>query len=220
MLTAQTAWILVENGGSQTASSFDATAIKTVDGGHSWTLLGHASAGGMAVAIQFVDQVHGWIYGTASAGGALGSGDSTLLDSMDGGVTWSVAAVSHQDASSGQNTLPVPCQAGGPPSAPIFSSPKVGWLSGPICANEVFLFSSPDSGQSWRRVTLPAFPGPPSGYAPNDPPFPDSVHFASPSSGNLVVHRGFTTGANALQDAALYSTSNGGASWVAATPGG
>lgn len=102
---------------------------------------------------------------------------------------------------------------GGPIGPPSFIDARTGWV-GAFC-DRMFLSATHDGGLTWAAQGLPPFPGPaaagsgPAQYA-IDPLLP-----LSPSDGVAFVHRGATTGANALQEAAIYVTHDAGASWSA-----
>ncbi|MGH7748136.1 MAG: WD40/YVTN/BNR-like repeat-containing protein, partial [Candidatus Dormibacteria bacterium] len=110
--------------------------------------------------------------------------------------------------------LPESCPGGGPLSAPTFADAERGWL-GAFCDRE-FLYATRDGGLSWTPQPLPAFPGPastvPAGALQYDT---DSPQFVAPAVAVVFVHRGMTSGANALEDAAIVASHDGGASWNA-----
>lgn len=201
--------------GESTASNETLMVAATDDGGLHWTRTARLYANGQATGIQFVDATHGWVFATPSAGGALGSQDTTLYRTIDGGAHWQVIKPASQvrGAPGVYGILPEVCPGGGPIGPPSFIDDQTGWI-GAFCDRQ-FLYATHDGGLSWIAQQLPAFPGP---AYPEPAPLLYSVdrpQFTSSRDGKMVVHRGFTTGANALQEAAIYATHDAGASWVA-----
>jgi photosystem II stability/assembly factor-like uncharacterized protein len=208
------AWVVGFLGAHSTASFESVIVASTSNAGITWSS-SPLGVNGQAVHIQFVDASHGWVFATPSAGGVIGAGDTTLYRTIDAGGHWQAIKPASQvrqnpDVS---GTLPEACPDGGPISAPSFIDASNGWL-GAFC-DRAFFYATHDGGLSWTAQGLPAFPGPAS---PVPSPLLYSVDgplFTSPRDGVAFVKRGFTTGANALQDAAAYVTHDAGASWAA-----
>jgi photosystem II stability/assembly factor-like uncharacterized protein len=212
---AQQAWAVTEKSGFQTSSGWQATVKRTSDGGATWTTIGTAEGGGQVSAVQFVDAAHGWIFATPSAGGAGYSQDTSLLRTTDGGRSWSrVVDVGHSYPNAAA-TIPASCTGGGSVNSPVFADAMNGWL-GAFC-DHVFFYATHDGGMSWAPQALPAFPGPSWGGGGAFPIsyLTSSMHFTSAQSGRFLLSRGQTTGANALQEQALYTTGDSGATWQA-----
>ncbi len=209
------AWVLELLDGESTASNETVMVASTDDGGLHWTRTPRLYVNGQAARIQFLDATHGWVFATPSAGGALGSQDTTLYRTIDGGAHWQIIKPASQvgGAPGVYSTLPEACQGGGPIGTPSFIDAQTGWI-GAFC-DRLFLYATHDGGLSWVTQSFPPFPGP--AYA--DPAHVlygvDPAVFTSSRDGVIVVRRGFTTGANALQEAALYTTHDAGVSWVA-----
>jgi photosystem II stability/assembly factor-like uncharacterized protein len=213
---ADGAWVLEVDLARSTQSAQTVVVRSTTDGGHSWSTTPPLRVEGMASHLQFADVAHGWVFAAQVAGGAGGADVSRLYRTVDGGEDWQTVAPATQ---AGQTPgalggLPESCPGGGPLSAPTFADAQRGWL-GAFC-DRVFLYATRDGGLSWTPQALPAFPGPAS-TAPaaillynTDPP-----QFTSPTDAVIFVHRGITTGANALQDAAIAVSHDGGATWSA-----
>jgi len=209
------AWALELLDGESTASVQTLIVASTSDGGAHWTATPRFGVSGAATHVQFVDATHGWVFATPSAGGVIGSQDTTLDRTVDGGSTWQVIKPASQvrQAPGVLGTLPEACPMGGPIGAPSFIDAQTGWV-GAFC-DRMFFFVTHDGGLTWAAQGLPPFPGPPSSgpsallYA-TDPPL-----VLSASDVVAFAHRGLTTGANALQEAAIYVTHDAGASWSA-----
>jgi photosystem II stability/assembly factor-like uncharacterized protein len=208
------AWVLLLLDGESTASNETVVVASTDDGGLHWNRSARLYVNGQAARIQFADTSHGWVFATPSAGGALGSQDTTLYRTIDGGVHWQLIKAASQvgGAPGVYGTLPEACPGGGPIGPPSFIDAQTGWI-GAFCDRQ-FLSVTHDGGLSWVAQPLPSFPG----LAYAEPARVlydiDPAVFTSSRDGALVVRRGFTTGANALQEAAVYTTHDGGASWA------
>jgi photosystem II stability/assembly factor-like uncharacterized protein len=211
------AWMLVTLGAESTASHELVVVVSTTDGGRHWTTTPKHQIDGHGTAVQFVDPLHGWMFATPSAGGAVGAADTTLYRTADGGTHW--AAIKSPSQVRGDPSvvggLPEPCPMGGVIGQPTFADPKTGWL-GAFC-HESTLYVTHDGGLGWARATIPSFPGPAPSAA--DAPYLqyniDTIARLTANDALFVLDRGVTTGANALQESALYVTHDQGASWQA-----
>ncbi|TMD88043.1 MAG: hypothetical protein E6I78_01625 [Chloroflexi bacterium] len=189
-------WVLVVLGAESTASHESAVVASTADGGAHWDTTPKFAIDGSGSGIQFIDAGHGWVFGTPSAGGAIGAADTTLYRTTDGGAHW--LAIKPASEVRGDPAvvpgLPEACPMGGPIGQPTFADVQTGWL-GAFCARP-FLYVTHDGGRTWSAQNIPAFPGPGS-------PAPlynvDSLARLSGTDVVFVLHRGVTTGANALQ---------------------
>lgn len=210
------AWVLMMLGAYSTASHETVVVASTADGGRHWSMTPNFLVDGHGTGIQFSDAAHGWVFATPSAGGVIGAGDTTLYRTIDGGVHWqSIKAPSEiRGDPSVVAGLPEACPMGGPISRPTFLDPMTGWL-GAFCSRP-FFYASRDGGLSWHPQSLPPFPGSASTVPAADLRyFVDSFQAVSASELSVVVHRGITTGGNALQDAGFYVSHDGGATWAA-----
>jgi photosystem II stability/assembly factor-like uncharacterized protein len=211
------AWMLVTLGADSTASHELVVVVSTSNGGRHWTTTPKYRIDGHGTGVQFVDPLHGWIFATAGAGGAPGAADTTLYRTADGGTHWQ--AIKSPSQVRGDPSvvagLPEPCPMGGGIGQPTFADPTTGWL-GASC-HESTLYVTHDGGLGWAGASIPSFPGP----APSATDAPYLQYgidtFARLSANDVLfaLHRGVTTGANALQEAALYVTHDQGASWQA-----
>lgn len=203
------AWVLVVLGAESTASNELAVVASTADGGAHWATTPKFGIAGSGSGIQFLDTGYGWVFATPGAGGAIGAADTTLYRTTDGGAHWQ--AIKPASEVRGDPTvvagLPEACPMGGPIGQPTFVDAQTGWLGG-FCTTP-FLYATHDGGRSWSHQNLPTFPG-------TGPPAPmynvDSLARLSPTEVVFVLHRGVTTGANALQESALYMTHDAGGS--------
>ena len=211
---ADHAWIAVVRGAESTASRESAVVVSTRDGGAHWSVTPRFDVDGMAMHIQFIDPTHGWVFAGPSAGGAIGSQDTTLYRTVDAGQHWQVSKPSSQvrgnTAIAGR--LPEACPMGGPVGPPTFTNGSTGWLGG-FC-DHPFFYVTHDGGLTWAAQNLPGFPGPTSGGTSPSYAF-DSFQAITDTDFAVYGHRGFTTGGNALQEAAIYVTHDAGASWTA-----
>ncbi len=214
---AMQAWVLVVLGAESTASRELAVVASTADGGRQWSTTPKFSIDGNGIGIQFIDAAHGWVFATPGAGGVIGAGDTTLYRTGDGGHHWQ--AIKPPSEVRGDPAvfagLPEACPMGGPIGQPVFTDPQTGWL-GAFC-QQPFFYMTHNGGRRWSRQNVPAFPGAPPSSAelPYLQYYVDSIQRLSATDVVVFFHRGITTGANALQAAAIYLTHDGGNSWTA-----
>ena len=213
---ASHAWVLELVPFASTSSHMAVTVASTSDAGAHWATTPQLIVDGEATHVQFIDAVQGWVFATPSAGGVIGAGDTTLYRTIDGGTTWLAMKPPSQirQGAGARGTLPEECHGGGTIGPPSFLNARTGWI-GAFCTR-VFFYATHDGGLSWAVQGLPQFPGPayPDGSAPTLYDV-NPVEMTSADSAVMFAHRGFTTGANALQEAAIYTTRDAGASWDA-----
>jgi photosystem II stability/assembly factor-like uncharacterized protein len=213
---ADSAWVALVIGAKSTGSQETLVIASTSDAGVTWHRTPERQIDGVATRVQFVDRLAGWIFAQPSGGGAVGSEDTSLYRTVDGGEHWQVIKPASQARRDRAliGTLPEECPGGGPIGAPVFINARTGWL-GAFC-NRIAFYVTSDGGLTWSPQDLPAFPGGPSAVPPADLLFAVS-YLANPPADTFVafVHRGITTGANALQDCAMYVSHDAGHSWTA-----
>src|SRR5438128_2630241 len=160
--------------------------------------------------LRMISPQTGW---AVAAPGGKGLGH--LVRTSDGGAHWQ--AIKPPSEVRGDPAvfagLPEACPMGGPIGQPVFTDPQTGWL-GAFC-QQPFFYVTHDGGHGWSRQNVPAFPGSPPSSAelPYLQYYVDSLQRLSPTDVVVFFHRGVTTGANALQAAAIYLTHDGGNSW-------
>jgi len=211
--SATQAWVLGYLGAHSTASIQAVAIAFTSDGGEHWATVSNLTVNGQASNLEFVDSFHGWVFATPSAGGVIGAQDTTLYRTVDGGVNWQIVKPPSQVRGNPavHGTLPETCGFG-VLDAPSFMNAQDGWVAAP-CDSRPFLYVSHDGGLNWAAQSLPAFPA--TTGEPNPPAYVTrSPRFISAEDGFLIVLRGLTTGASQLQEAAIYVTHDGGATWT------
>lgn len=191
-------WLLVSEGAAMGRNPV--RVYRTTDGGTHWVLTAQSppmksnSSAGIPVscdktAIAFASATEGWLSSACVAGL---SGE--LLVSHDGGVTW------------GPQPLPVPVGMCGDEGCslkgPQFTG-GTGFLTVGSVGAAPALLVSPDLGQTWQSLPLPAG----SGVYPQ-------IRFFGPRNGMLV-----SAGPQGAIGAVFYTTSDGGQAWTAIPQG-
>ncbi len=161
------------------------------DGGTTWTMTSVPDVAGASL----LDGLNGWALSLAA-----GSGGTALLQTADGGVTWSQG--------------PVSCPADAPVAVGVSAtSASDGWLGcGGDSAhpNAKALLSTKDGGVTWTAVALTA-----GAQATAGPTGAGQL----PTDGGLIGIAAGPNGSGWLwTDAALYRTTDGGRRWAAITP--
>ncbi len=84
---------------------------KTTDGGRTWTptpvISSHPQSGQalfVLSALHFFDDQHGWLFGGFGAWDGSAGNEAALLETTDGGQTWSVHAASREDGNAPRGT--------------------------------------------------------------------------------------------------------------------
>jgi len=115
-----------------------ASALRTADGGTTWT---HLELPPATVMYSFADPRHVWAVTATDPSGT----DDRLTTSTDGGTTWEAAS------------WPAGGQVGGKgPGAPTFRPDGEGWLGGLDVRAMVLLTT--DNGRTWTSLTIPGAP--------------------------------------------------------------
>jgi len=165
----------------------------TMDGGRTWQVINSADLPENA-RIQFVDSAHGWAVASfRDAPTPRALGDSRLLASSDGGVTWT--------------NVETPCGQSFALGATLLDAAS-GWLAcggQPAGAMEPKgLYHTADAGQHWAPVSCACF-GPDTHGVPNRMPWSgylSDISFLDETHGWMDATRGV-----------LKSTDDGGLSW-------
>ncbi len=115
--------------------------IKTTDGGFSWTSIDLSAYADTAVDVKFFDANHGFI--AAGIGGLGSSSQVRVLETIDGGDTWSVRHTSSATGFWGWKLS--------------FPTPEVGYVSGESAGNPSLglMLKTIDGGQTWSEVGIP-----------------------------------------------------------------
>jgi hypothetical protein len=179
--------------------------LHTTDAGRKWNEVGYFPNGVGEARVSFLNNRQGWV--VVGNGEAMQQEPVTIYETTTGGGRWSV--ISRSNPLVGGPGIP-----GGTPGGPSVGGYKTGltvsrsepsavlWLTGQS-AGAPFLARS-IGGRHWTNLVLPT-PLPPEGGGASSPVF------SSASSGALSAWYG---GPNATTVTAVYSTANGGTTWV------
>ena len=179
--------------------------LHTTDGGKKWVETASLSGRGGDTWVRFFNDRHGWA--EVGDGLAMGQEAVTIYQTTSGGKHWSVISRS-------QPLVGGPGVPGGTPGGPPFGCDKTGfsfsgsptaaalWLTG-ASAGPPCLARSTDGGRRWIAIVLPNPSTPEGGKA--WPPV-----FSSASNGALSAWYGTAHGNVTV----VYSTADGGATWV------
>jgi photosystem II stability/assembly factor-like uncharacterized protein len=141
--SAQRAWVVGVTPGHKSV------IFGTVDAGRSWWR-SEAVAAAQPVAVDFASRSRGWLL--ESMGAAMGSNPVRVYRTADGGLRWSLAAMSQAsgEAAANGSGLPVECGKVGI----SFSSPQAGWIA-TRCNLGYSILVSRDGGAHWASKQLP-----------------------------------------------------------------
>jgi photosystem II stability/assembly factor-like uncharacterized protein len=203
-LDSQTAYLAVPNGTGAAISVY-----ATNDGGSTWRI---SEAGDKSLrdyppqnpSFTFADKEIGWILAPYDA--AMGSEDTELFQTTDGGLKWNmIAGVTY-----GQNN-PHGYPFEGIKNGVTFADRQNGFLTGFTHGNGIWLFASHDSGQNWQKqaVSIPKGYSADGGAATTYPP-----QFFGGKDGILPVS--FSTDQKRI--AMFYATHDKGKTWEQTTP--
>jgi photosystem II stability/assembly factor-like uncharacterized protein len=210
------AWVLYH---SQNEMRVPNTAVvwRTQDGGQTWQASLPLDIQGLDETfwpseLVFADAQNGWLLVHVGAG--MSHDYVALFRTQDGGQTWARLVDPYGDSNIQA------CQKTGL----VFPSAQNGWLTGD-CGGVMagaFLFQTSDGGQTWQPVTLPTPADAPNLFSDSGPLCStQSLVFSSPQAGKLIVRCMNTSVDPYVTSFYLYTTSDGGASWVpASSPAG
>ena len=201
VLDADNAWLASSLQPGSGSPDFSVAIYRTVDAGRSWQETGTAAAQqGWPASMDFVDRTHGWLF--MNLGSAAGSQGVAFYGTVDGGATWT--KLSEADTSGNPGHLPLSCSKG----APVFLNGSTGWIPGACNAGGgPFLFVTRDGGRTWNPVNIAL----PAGYSGSCMCGISSLRFSDATTGVLVLD---IYGADGALHDFLYSTPDGGTSWL------
>jgi photosystem II stability/assembly factor-like uncharacterized protein len=203
-LDSKTAYLTVPNG-----SGSSITVYATNDGGSTWR---KSEAVDKSLrdyppqnpSLTFADKENGWILAPFDA--AMGSSDTELFSTTDGGVTWNaIAGVTYGE----NNVHGYPLE--GIKSGVAFADRQNGFLTGTTHGNGIWLFASHDGGLNWQKqvVSIPKGYSADGGSATSYPP-----QFFGGKDGILPVS--FST--DQKRTTMFYVTHDSGKTWEQTTP--
>jgi photosystem II stability/assembly factor-like uncharacterized protein len=216
-LETRTAWVLY-HGQNEMAIPTTVAVWRTRDGGQTWQSSLPLDIQGLNEIfwpsdLVFADEQNGWLM--AHVGAGMSHDYVALFRTQDGGQSWTRLIDPY-----GDSEIQI-CQKTGL----VFPSAQNGWLTGD-CGGVMagaFLFQTTDGGQSWQPVTLPDPADAPRLLSDSSSGFcgTQSPVFTSPQAGKLIVRCMDTTQDPYVTQFYLYTTSDGGATWVpASSPAG
>jgi photosystem II stability/assembly factor-like uncharacterized protein len=191
VLNSNHTWVLVPG-----TDFFSGTLYRTSNGGMTWNSNPVPFGGAY---LQFLDANTG--RALADRGAAAGSEAVELLQTSDGGVTWT--SVFHDDP--GQ-----PGSSDGLPMAGIkngmtFSTARTGWVTGSIPADgDVYLYFTQDGGVSWSQENVPL----PAGFKTYQYMAQAPVFFGKNGFLPLTIYRSDDT------ELTFYTSQDGGLTWT------
>ena len=211
-LDYQTGWVAYFVNGAEPLS-VEVHFWHTSDGGRSWDRGGGVDPTDYPEAppiLIFSDSAVGWLLLDHFVG--MGHHAFTLLRTQDGGRTWRRLAGAPDSESLCHHT------------GLSFSDASSGWMTGecPFELGEgVFLEVSEDGGVNWQTLTLPPPSQSPDLFRTALLCSTRSPHLFGPETGMLVVTCSPAGAAGAPEQSFVYTTTDGGTSWLTSGfPGG
>ncbi len=189
----QHAWILVPDQNDMLKGML----FRTSDGGVTWSGGAVPFGGGD---MHFLDAQHGWMM--ASLGAGAGSMGVSILQTGDGGVSWSQTYTNDPNQKDAGTSLPL----GGLKDGLTPVDMQVAWLGGVTYApGVIYLYQTQDGGTSWTQATVKV----PAGYeqAQFETRGPT---FVNPGTAYLPVSVSSQNGVMLV----VYSSHDGGKTWV------
>jgi photosystem II stability/assembly factor-like uncharacterized protein len=186
-------WMLVPDPNNMLAG----TLYRTSDGGASWSSSPVPFGGGD---LHFLDLKHGWMM--ASLGAGAGSMAVAILQSSDGGTTWTQTYTDDPNQPGAGDTLPL----GGLKDGLTPIDMQTAWVGGVTYApGVIYLYQTQDSGHSWKLIPVTT----PAGY--------EQAQLETLGPSFVMQGTAYLPVTLASQNGeleAIYSTHDGGTNWL------
>jgi photosystem II stability/assembly factor-like uncharacterized protein len=202
---AEDAWVVgaPENTGALAGLS---VVLHTVDSGRTWDQRGdvYQMEPGQ---LQMLDADHGWFTTTGQCTSQCTDQGMSISATVDGGEHWRAIMNTDPLQPTPPSAIPPRCGKHGP----TFNNLMTGWVTARCIGGKPFFFTTGDGGRTWTTQSLP----PPPGFSATA--FADcfcdigAPTFVAPSTGALTLS---VTGPDGIGHSFLYTTANGGGSWV------
>jgi photosystem II stability/assembly factor-like uncharacterized protein len=195
-MDAKTAWISLPK-----ADYSSGIVYRTSDGGLTWQ---QSEVAFPQIRQQFLDAQHG--VALADLGAGAGSQAVAVLQTNDGGQTWTEVFNNDPTRSGSSDSLPL----SGIKTGMTFLDMQHGWVGGEQPQDGyVWLFATSDGGRSWTHQPLELPPGMETAMTFVDPPY-----FFNSQEGGLAMNLFTNDGSYKV----LYFTQDGGRTWKPTAP--
>ena len=193
-LDALHGWILAPD----TTDMLKGTLFSTADGGATWKHVAVPFGGGD---LHFLDAKHGWMM--AGLGAGAGSMGVAVLQTADGGQTWTQTYTNDPNQPNAGSSLPL----GGLKDGLSPVNMEIAWIGGVTYApGVIYLYRTKDAGATWVQSTIKV----PDGY--------DQAQFETRGPIFVGANSAFLPVTVSSQNGvllAVYVSHDGGANWLA-----